>query len=1079
MKRLLLSIVAVGFTAIGTAQTVYDNCQDGKIWFKIKDDYVMQKNMTMKGQEDRRSEMQKALDELPFLANVISGFQVTNVSAPFAHFKAPKLKITYQIDFSDYQKVDEIIRVLQNHPAIEYAERVPLDKKTFTPNDPAYPAQQWGLTRIQASLAWAQSLGSANIVIAVVDDAVDIDHPDLMPIRWVNTGEIPGNGIDDDGNGYIDDVHGANVATSTPSQQGNPRPGTPLSSFDHGTHVAGIACAATNNGIGIASIGAGVRLMSVRAANTSGSLTSTLQGVLYAIENGANVINMSYGSSFFSATYQNAITFGHNQGVVMVAACGNNNVNTLFYPAGYANVISVAASQGTDAKASFSNYDNGTGWVDLCAPGTSIYSTIPVGLGSYGNKQGTSMASPLVAGLCGLMLSMNPSLTPADVENCLKTTCDPATGAFAPNLGAGRINANNAMACVAATLNWAPQADFVANITTITAGGSVNFTNLSIYNPTSYSWTFTGGTPATSTAVNPQNIVYNTPGTYAVSLTATNANGSDTETKTAYITVNPNTGCTQITNTLPGDTIYTYTFGGPGSYLGGTNTQGVIAYAESFQSALFPAGSYIQNAMIYFVRGQSTNPNDMVQIRIWNQVAGLPGTIVYTQNTPLSEIVANQTVPGNPNAFYPTIVEFDVPYQITGNFYIGITVPQPTPLGQEYAIAYTHNFLNDATGRTNKAFLQMQAGNPLGAPAGWYAFDNFFQGNPRQSMHIYLRTTQHPVQANIVANTSPVCAGNSISYSNSTPNNVVQNEWYVNGVTGGYSTLNNPSFIYNNPGTYKTYLVANNQCGYYAIDSVDVTVNPTPQLNLTPIDPLICPGGSIGLAVSGAATYAWSPAAGLSATTGANVTASPVSTTTYTVAGTQGGCSSSSEVTVYVEQPPVADFLFTPGTNICYNQPVFFDGPVLSEDATGYSWVFTGGTPATSTNPTEMVTFPGPGTYNVTLTVNNNCSQTDSETIAVTVDNCDFLGLSDLGTQLVQGYLNPVSGELHLTMLNVEIGKYDLTIYNILGAIIQSEQLVVSSDNQQFQLPLLNSATGVYIVKISKGERIFSFRISK
>lgn len=203
MKKILLALTVVTLLFSGTSQTVYENAQDGRIWLKVKDDYVFQKQMFHVSQQDQRSEMEKSLEALPFLENLGKVYGITNVTAPFAHFKAPKLKLTYEITFSDYASVDEFIRVLEKNPAVEYVERVPLDRKTLTPNDPSYsPGQQWALFRIQASQAWDQSVGNSSIVIAVVDDAVDIDHPDLSPIRWVNTGEIPGNGIDDDGNGY-------------------------------------------------------------------------------------------------------------------------------------------------------------------------------------------------------------------------------------------------------------------------------------------------------------------------------------------------------------------------------------------------------------------------------------------------------------------------------------------------------------------------------------------------------------------------------------------------------------------------------------------------------------------------------------------------------------------------------------------------------------------------------------------------------------------------------------------------------------------------------------------------------------
>lgn len=1077
MKKMLL-LLGVLFGAFSlTAQTVYSNAEDGKIWFKIKDDVVLQKQLHFIGQPQSDKDIAK---EAPFLQDFLSRFPTARLSKPFAHFKAPAMKRTYQLDFSDYGKVDEMIRELTRFAQIEYAERVPLMQKTLVPNDPMYgPGNQWNLFRIQAETAWNYSVGNSGIVIAVVDDAVDINHPDLQPIRWVNTGEIPGNGIDDDGNGYVDDRFGVNVATSTPSLQGSPLPGTPVTSFDHGTHVAGIACAASNNGTGIASIGYGVRLMSIRAASSNGSLTATLQGVLYAIDNGANVINMSYGSSSFSTTYQNAITYGYNQGIVMVAACGNDNTNQVFYPAGYNHVIAVAATNGNDAKASFSNYDNGSNWVDLAAPGTSIYSTLPTGSPSlYGNKQGTSMASPLVAGLAGLMLSMNPGLTPDDIEDCLKSTCDPVTGSFSAQLGSGRINAANAMGCVATSLNWAPQADFAANITVIPQGSTINFTDLSIYNPTSWQWTFTGGVPATSVQQNPQNIVYNTPGTYAVTLTATNANGSDVETKTGYIQVNATTGCDTVRHTLPADTIYTYTFS-TNSYLGGTNVEGATAFCEAYQANEFPPNSYIQSMIVYFVRGATTDPNALVTVRVWANNAGQPGAVLHTQTVSLQEIMNNQTVPGQPGSFYPTIVEFDNPWLITGNFFIGVEVPNPTPAGQVFAVAYTHDFNFDLTGRPNYAWMRLAAGNAFSAPAGWYNFQTTFTGSPRQAMHMQLLTTQYPVRANMSLSASTICAGNSISFTNSTNTNVVLNEWYANGVSNGYATGNSASFSFNAPGTFMTYLVANNQCGFYAIDSTQVTVQANPEISVSPQNQTICPAGQVSLSANGASSYVWSPAATLSASTGAIVTASPTGTTTYSITGTQGACSSTSEVTVYVEDLPNTEIVFTPNTSICYNQPIYFDGLVSSDYVTMFDWTFTGGTPAVSLSGTESVTFPGPGTYNVTLVGSNGCGDSETANVTVTVGDCNFLNLDEFVSSEIIGYFNPIGQELVVNFEAMPAGAYQIQLFSMLGQEVQINKVSIDQTSQTVKLPVYEMAEGIYLARVSKGEFVYTFRFKK
>ena len=178
---------------------------------------------------------------------------------------------------------------------MEYAEKVPLDRLCLTPNDPSY-SSQWGLANINAPAAWNYFSAGSNIVVAVVDDAVERGHSDLSPNLWVNSGEIPGNGIDDDNNGYIDDINGYDVG----SNDNNPNP--PSNAYDHGTHVAGIVSARSNNGVGVASIGFSCKLMCVKATNSVGSVTNGYDGIVYAAASGAHIINMSWGGPSASTT---------------------------------------------------------------------------------------------------------------------------------------------------------------------------------------------------------------------------------------------------------------------------------------------------------------------------------------------------------------------------------------------------------------------------------------------------------------------------------------------------------------------------------------------------------------------------------------------------------------------------------------------------------------------------------------------------------------------------------------------------------------------------------------------------------
>jgi subtilisin family serine protease len=227
---------------------------------------------------------------------------------------------------------------------------------------------------IDAPEAWDITTGNSNVVVAVLDSGVDYNHPDLINNMWTNPGEIAGNGLDDDNNGMIDDVRGWDFVDDD---------NDPMDSDDHGTHVAGTIAAEGNNGNGITGVVWTAQIMPLRFLNAfgSGSVADAIEAIDYAIENGANIVNASYGSYTSSTAERDAIVRARDAGILFVAAAGNDNWNndsaTKHYPSGYdlANIIAVAATDESDARASFSNY--GVTSVDVAAPGTSILSARP------------------------------------------------------------------------------------------------------------------------------------------------------------------------------------------------------------------------------------------------------------------------------------------------------------------------------------------------------------------------------------------------------------------------------------------------------------------------------------------------------------------------------------------------------------------------------------------------------------------------------------------------------------------------------------------------------------------------------
>jgi len=315
-------------------------------------------------------------------------------------------------------------------------------------NDPK-SGQLWGLSQIDAQEAWSLSTGSRSVVVAVIDTGVDYTHIDLAANIWTNPGEIAGNGIDDDGNGFIDDVHGYDFAN---------RDGNPMDDNGHGTHVAGTIAAVGNNSVGVTGVNWSSSIMCLKflGADGSGYLSDAVAAINYATMMrtiyGVNVRvdNNSWGGAGTSQALDNAIRASNDAGILFVAAAGNdksNNDVSSHYPANAAspNVISVAACDRNDNLASFSNY--GAVSVDIAAPGVSIYSTVPGN--RYAIYSGTSMAAPHVAGVAALAWALNPDATVAEVRAAILDGADPVASLAGKVASGGRLNAHQTLLTLA------------------------------------------------------------------------------------------------------------------------------------------------------------------------------------------------------------------------------------------------------------------------------------------------------------------------------------------------------------------------------------------------------------------------------------------------------------------------------------------------------------------------------------------------------------------------------------------------------------------------------------------------------
>ena len=416
MKSIVVTITFLFIFLNLNSQKIYRWYQDGKIIFEI----------------NQSTKNFKTVDgfipnpQLPFSEDIINEYDIQSVKLLHPGIKDIHLSRTYEVEFGQIEMVEQLISDIRQTIDVVYVEKKELHESFLTPNDPYFTNSfnngMWCLYQVNAPQAWDISTGDANVIVAVTDNAIQINHPDLV------NKVVPGRDVVDDDN--------------------DPSPCGGNDGF-HGSHVSGTVGAESNNNLGVASLGYNISVMPIKIGNCStGALTGGYDGIIWAADNGADAINMSWGGGGVSSYGQNVCNYAWDQGVILIAAAGNDNTNQQFYPAAYDNVVSVAATTNGDAKSSFSQY--GT-WIDVSAPGSQILST-NAGTG-YSMSQGTSMASPMVASLVGLMISHAPSASPQDIIDCLLSSADNINAAnsnYIGQLGSGRINAEEALICLSA-----------------------------------------------------------------------------------------------------------------------------------------------------------------------------------------------------------------------------------------------------------------------------------------------------------------------------------------------------------------------------------------------------------------------------------------------------------------------------------------------------------------------------------------------------------------------------------------------------------------------------------------------------
>lgn len=381
-----------------------------------------------------------------------------------------KQKDTYILNFESNQDINQLINLYKKTNLFEYVEADFIGfgggKQMLleTVPDDTYFSRQYGLYNngtfslspatndadIDMELGWDIEQGDQSIIVAVLDSGVNLNHPEFSGRIWENSNEIL-NGIDDDNNGYIDDLNGWDFTNND---------NNPTDDHGHGTNVTGIIGTNSNNTLGYSGVDWNCKLMigKILDQNNSGLYSWWTEAIYYAVDNGAKIINMSVGGSGFSNSMQEAIDYAYNNGVSVVACMMNNDNNVTYYPAGYQNTIAVGSTNPNDERSSpfFWSATSGSSYgnhIDVVAPGNFIYGLnyqSNINYNSYWG--GTSQASPLVAGLSSLLLAQDPTRTPDDIRNIIRNTAEDQVGNSSEDVlgfdiyyGHGRINANQAL----------------------------------------------------------------------------------------------------------------------------------------------------------------------------------------------------------------------------------------------------------------------------------------------------------------------------------------------------------------------------------------------------------------------------------------------------------------------------------------------------------------------------------------------------------------------------------------------------------------------------------------------------------
>ncbi len=953
------------------------------------------------------------------------------IKESFKVSKSEALKRTYRVKCLEEGQLDNLMLQLSSNPNVEYAEHIQFAQRFITPND-LLPNSvgangQWYLYKVRAQQAWDIQTGDSTIKVAICDDAFDIDHPDMQGVY----------------------TQGADVAEFdldvTP----------PTSEFDHGTFIAGLIGANTNNGIGIASLAYGVKIIPIKIANDFDPTQASygLEGINEAVNRGADLINVSWG---FSAVSQSLLTVVENAlsaGIPIIAAAGNTGDVSVNYPAGCLGVISVASTTNTDARSNFSTYGSS---IDISAPGSSLYSLKPGGL--YSVKSGTSFSAPLVTAAVALMLSQNSNLSNEEIISCLRSSAD-NIDIFNPSaqglLGAGRLNVQQSLNCLVQS-----NAQYDGEVLSILSptlsscnttfspvirvrnNGSQNLTSFQItYQldanfPLQYNWTGNLAFGQIALVVLP-NLTASV-GNHSLKINLPSAlNGTQTD---AYLGNNQKIQYFQIVS----------------------STGQSIPFSENFESGVFSTNNwYIENTASDFtweIASVSGNTPGATAAR-------LPYFIDFQTET--RDYLLTPTF--NFSGYEDIVLDFEHAYKertfgISDSLILSIStdcgnnwirlLQLPNNEEENGGLVTSVNpldfFLPEFNSDWCGSNLSQCHSIDLSSFAGFTSVRLRFEGYNANGNNIYIdniNISGVPSNAPPVANfnadgNQEVCQNRQVTFNNTSLNLPTTYQWFFEGGAPSSSNLLNPTITYNVPGNYDVKLIATNQNG---VDSLllenYITIYPIPEVLAFASPDSICRGSSSSLIATGAAQYQWNAGSGLTNLIGDTITASPFNTANYTVTGvSEQGCTDIGTTSLTVLLPPTQPTITSNGvsiTTVPASSFVWYLNGVELLDSDTITWV-----PDTN------------GNYNVRIYDEFGCTSISGIfTVNFVIDDVGIEQQNDINGII---YPNPANSKVFVKTIEKLV---KLQLYSIEGKFVKE----VNNSNE---LDLEGISYGTYLLKI-------------